>query len=256
MRHAMNAIGAIRRRLQGRPKLLILDFDGTLAAISRRPETVCLDERTGRSLAAMASSNSTFIAIVSGRSLKDLRHRFRVRGAHLFGNHGLEAGGFRLPARARRAKKLAVLLWLIKEKLEDALARVPGVSVEDKGLTLSVHFRNMPSRASDAFRAAFSQVKKACDRWPVVWKRGKKVWECRPRVRWDKGDAARFISARYRGALPIILGDDVSDEDMFRKMRKRGITIRVGRSKRSDAEYYLRSPGEVRRFLAALSDES
>ena len=90
--------------------------------------------------------------------------------------------------------------------------------------------------------------------------RGKKVYEIRPPVDWDKGKAIAWLIAKFResrgkgGALPIYLGDDLTDEDGFRAIEKgNGISILVGdEDSQSVARYFLRSPEEVTEFLKML----
>jgi trehalose-phosphatase len=89
--------------------------------------------------------------------------------------------------------------------------------------------------------------------------RGKKVLELRPPVEWDKGKAVEAIwhhvaeRTGSRRVLPVYCGDDVTDEDAFRALQQRGVTVRVGRKRKTTAHYYLPSPKEMVRFLIALS---
>jgi trehalose-phosphatase len=95
--------------------------------------------------------------------------------------------------------------------------------------------------------------KKRYRKYPLVWRKGKKVWELRPDVSWGKGHMADYLAKKYPGALTIAIGDDVTDEDMFKVLKRRGLTARVGFSKLSAADYYLRSPADVVKFLKKLS---
>jgi len=243
-----------RKILSKRIKLLILDFDGTLTAIAETPHDVVLEARTKEALACLDRSPSYQLAIISGRSLKDLTSYFHLKKTFFAGNHGFELKGkkFSLPLRARKAKKLAALVWLLGEKLKEDFSKVPGALIEDKNYTLSLHYRNISREYFPFFKQEVERFKKQYAHWPLIWKEGKKVWDVRPRVKWDKGDAALCFAKKFPGALPIVIGDDVTDEDMFRGLKHRAITIRVGRSRRSSADHYLKSPRDVRKFLEAL----
>ncbi|MGH7197508.1 MAG: trehalose-phosphatase [Candidatus Omnitrophota bacterium] len=235
-------------------KFLILDFDGTLAAIAKTPQAVVLKRKTKESLARLSRSTFYKVAIVSGRSLKSLLAYFNLRNVLYVGNHGLEmkGKGLPLPARARKARKLEALIWLLGEKLKEALAKVPGAFIEDKNYTLSLHYRNIPREHLPFFKQEIDVFRKKYAHWPLLWKPGKKTWEVRPSVRWGKGEVALYLTKKFPGALPIVIGDDLTDEDMFRVLRAKGITIRVGLSKKSNAEYYLASQRQVKPLLDKL----
>ncbi|HTL69896.1 MAG TPA: trehalose-phosphatase [Candidatus Eisenbacteria bacterium] len=247
----------ISRRLgAAKKKLLLLDFDGTLVSIARTPSEVRFRDRTQKLLRQLARRPDYRLAIISGRSLRDLKGFFRLKNALYVGNHGLEMSGGRLrpPPEARRARKMRFALWKIFEKMSADFYGLPGVLLEDKGLTLGLHFRNVGREHRPAFAEAVEYLRRhtRVGGHPLVWKKGKKVWEVVPKIRWHKGFAAAYLLRRHRGALPIVIGDDRTDEDMFKAMRRFGITVRVGPSRATHARYYLRSQREVDRLLEAL----
>jgi trehalose-phosphatase len=89
----------------------------------------------------------------------------------------------------------------------------------------------------------------------LVITRGKKVLEVRPRIRWGKGSAVLQIlktTEQSRRMLPVFIGDDTTDEDVFRILRHRGITIRVGKDKTTHAMHYIKNVGEVMQLLRSL----
>lgn len=246
---------AINKQIHSRKtKFLFLDFDGTLAAIAKTPHAVVLKRKTREILLRLSQLPSYKIAIVSGRSLKNLLGYIDLKDIFYVGNHGLEMRGcgFTPPAKARKARKLEALVWLLGEKLKEDFVNQPGVLIEDKNYTLSVHYRNVSRKQLLFFNQKISLFRKKHKPWPFLWRRGKKVWEVRPRLRWGKGEAASHLLKKFPKALPIAVGDDVTDEDMFQVFKRRGITIRVGRSKRSLAEYYVKSPWAVGRLLRKL----
>lgn len=235
---------------------LILDFDGTLASIAKTPHSVRLDKKIKDVIVRLSRAKKYKIAIISGRSLENLVPYFHLKNIFYAGNHGLElrGKGLKLPPKALKARKYEALIWLIGEKLRKDLSKVPGILIEDKNYTLSVHYRNVPREYLPFLSQEIDFFKKKYSHWPILWKEGKRVWEVRPKAPWGKGDAALHMLRGFPRALPIVIGDDVTDEDMFKAFRHKGITIRVGRSKTSCARYYLRFPADVGRFLKYLSE--
>lgn len=255
MRYVWSVWPVLQKRIRStKRKLLILDFDGTLAKIAKTPREVVLEKKTVGALTALSKLPSYRLAIISGRSLENLKSFFHFKNAIYAGNHGLELEGdnLLLPQKAKKAKKMEALVWLLGEKLKEDLARVPGVMIEDKNYTLSLHYRNISREHIPFFKQEVGRFRKQYAHWPLTWRVGKKVWEVRPGVKWDKGAAASYLAKKMQSALPIIIGDDATDEDMFKALRHRGITIRVGRSQNSFAEYYLKSSKDVRAFLEEL----
>ncbi len=244
-----------KKLASARRKLLILDFDGTLAPIVRNPSLAAVDRPLKRVLARLVGRDDFVVAVVSGRALADVRTRVGLPGAVFVGNHGLEVSGrgARLSMPAKRVRRRAASLRTIARKLKAAFYLWPGVQVEDKVYTLSVHFRNIHPYGKPAFDELMKFYRQKFKKYPVVWRKGKKVWEARPFPSWGKGDAALALAARFAGALPVVLGDDDTDEDMFRALAGRGLTVRVGRSSHSSADYYLKSQKKVILLLKKLS---
>ena len=232
--------------------LLLLDFDGTLAPIVEDPAAARAPERTLELLESLVASPRVTIAVVSGRALFDLRPRL-VPGLILAGNHGLEIEGPGIRFREPFAESARGVLSEIAKRLESRLDSIRGVRVENKALTLSVHYRRAAPQdvpqVDSIVRGALADVD---DRF--LLSHGKAVIEVRPRVSWNKGAAAVFIrdQAGLRRALPVCVGDDTTDEDLFRAMPD-AISIRVGmRSGRSFAEFQVEDPDEVFEFLSLV----
>jgi len=170
------------------------------------------------------------------------------------GNHGLEIAGpglqFVEPTAARRIKALGEL----SRHLRTRLRHIAGVEVENKVLSASVHFRRVADAEQEIVQEnVLTAVGALGNLFDVTI--GTKVCEIRPHVHWHKGMAIRWINqtARLSDSLPICIGDDITDEDAFAAISD-GISIRVGRSPRSGARYYLPKQEAVQRFLAWLVD--
>jgi trehalose 6-phosphate phosphatase len=236
--------------------LLGLDFDGTLAPIVPHPEDAALPAATRAVLAALAGRPDTRVALISGRSLSDVRRRVGLDAVFYAGNHGLEIEGPGVHRVHAEAEAAIDRLGQLAAALEREVGAMDGVIVEDKGLTLSVHFRLVRDPA--AGQAVADAVEQACARVPQVrLSHGKKVVEIRPDVDWHKGRALQFLRAELLAgiAAPVLfIGDDRTDEDAFRVVGDGGHAIFVGESPPPDtaAHAVLPSPDAVAAFLQRL----
>lgn len=225
--------------LAQRRALLVLDFDGTLAPIVPNRERATLPVKTRRLLARVAASYP--VVVVSGRARADVAARLDglpIRG--VVGNHGAEDadGSPAAPPRVRR--------WL--SQLERELAGVPGVEIEDKVQSLSVHYRRAPKRA-----AAWRAIVAAVDDLPGVRRvEGHAVVNVVPKGAPDKGTAVRRWRRRLGASAVIYVGDDVTDEDAFALAGPRFLAVRVGASRRTHASFHLREQGEIDELLGEL----
>ncbi|HTS11541.1 MAG TPA: trehalose-phosphatase [Candidatus Limnocylindrales bacterium] len=253
-RHALDSWKTIARRMGRASHLAVFtDFDGTLVRIRRRPEDVVLPPNVRHVLAAIARSGVT-LGVVSGREVADLRRRVNLDRIWYAGAHGFfirdphnRSIGFLRPAEKQRIRAISQILT-------QRLDGVPGLRLEPKEATISVHYRAAPERSVRIARGVVSAI---VQRHPeICLLRGKKVWGFLPGTRTDKWSAISFILQRARPSsargrsLTIFLGDDATDERVFRQMR--GISVSVGRKHRTRAGYYLRSPAEVVRLLEKI----
>jgi trehalose 6-phosphate phosphatase len=227
------------RELAARRTLLAFDFDGTLAPIVASRHHARLSPTTVRLLLAVASRWPC--AVISGRSRADVDSR--LGGARLLavvGNHGAEAQP-PLPGAARWRRR--VRAW--RRRLEAELGGVRGIDVEDKGLSLAVHVRGVAARPA-AERALLGLPGAR-----IVG--GKRVLNAVVREAPDKGEALARLVGRGGYERVLFVGDDDTDEDVFR--RPAGVPlvgVAVGRLRRTEAAYYLRRQGDVARLLSVL----
>jgi trehalose 6-phosphate phosphatase len=223
--------------------LLAFDFDGTLAPIVRDPDRAVMRPSTRRLLAQVTRAYPC--VVISGRSRADVRKRVRgVPFAEVMGNHGIEREHAYAPVRRE------VRRWL--PLLEERLGGIRGVAIEDKRLSLSVHYRR--SRAKKSVRRRVLAA--AAGLGQVRLMGGKQVLNVLPAGAPHKGVALERARARLGCDTAVYVGDDETDEDVF-ALDQPGqlLTVRVGRKESSSAAYYIRSQIEVdrllRRFLAA-----
>ena len=233
--------------------LLFLDFDGTLAPIAPRPALAELPNPTRGALSELAALAETTVAIVSGRALEDVRQRVGIAGLIYAGNHGLEIEGRGLSFQHPGAVALLPVVSAITTTLTARSSALEGVEVEVKGLTTSVHYRQAPpSQRGDLERLIGSIVARDDPRIEIT--SGKMVHEIRPRVDWDKGKAVVWIRNQLdqSGALPFVIGDDMTDETAFTGFDD-AVTICVDPRRPTGARYHLESPEDVRVFLGWLA---
>jgi alpha,alpha-trehalase len=252
----------LSRLAAGRPALF-LDYDGTLSPIAPRPELATLPPATREVLERLARHLP--VAVLSGRGREDVADLVGIPSLVYAGSHGFDIAG---PPLAEGGPPLRHEVGEgIPERIEQAAALlgrdlegVGGILVEPKRFSVAVHFRlvdeaDLPriEAAVDAALAAVPGLKKA---------HGKKVFELRPEIDWDKGKALLWLlhemhldSADVASLLvPIYIGDDVTDEDAFRAIAGQGIGILVAEEARpSAAAYSLHDPAEVQEFLLRLA---
>jgi trehalose 6-phosphate phosphatase len=250
VRHLFHCWPQIAERFSSRPAIaLFLDFDGTLVPLQARPEDVWLDDATCRTLSRLVRSPRFRVWIVSGRRRADVHARVRVPGIRYLGLHGWEGrDADAITEEAREAVACA------KSWLACLMLSVPGVWLEDKELTLAIHYQSVAEEGvRQARKFIYGVLEPFADTLQLI--RGKKVWELAPRELGDKGVAvASELSAADSRATPIFIGDDLMDEPAFSALAC-GITIRVGRPCRTHARYRLSSVQQVHEFLERLEGE-
>lgn len=254
--HLFDRWEQVAERLRAANRIeLFTDFDGTLVEFRFGTDQVSLGKRSRAALARLARNPSIHVAIVSGRRSSALRRFIKVPNLRFMGLYGWEDGaaesgkkkGHRFPPRA--LAKLAAL----RRELKTLPAEIPGIRLEDKGLSLAIHFRG----------ASATSRKRAEARMRAIRRQGggdlqvlgaNCVWDIVPRQVRGKGAAIREVLAGVPAkTLPIFLGDDLTDEPAFAALRG-GITVLVGPARPTLARYGLRNPGEVRLFLERLEE--
>jgi trehalose 6-phosphate phosphatase len=242
MRHLFGAEGNRVLDAFARRRLLVgLDFDGTLAPIVSDPSAARMPAATR---AALARAARLFpCVVISGRSREDVRRRLgRLPVAAVVGNHGLE------PSSKKGAWARLVARWL--PRLRRALEGITGVVIEDKGLSVAVHYRHARAKV----RAREAALAAALSLGAVRIVPGKQVLNILPAGAPDKGSALRDARRRLRCEAAVYVGDDDTDEDAFAAEGEDTLlAVRVGRRRGSAARYYVDDPGEVAVLLARLA---
>ncbi len=250
-------VGLVEKRLAeigtGRPLCIFLDYDGTLVPIRQKPGLAALHPARRRLLERL--SGTAFVCVVSGRSLANLKERVGIPGLSYVGNHGLEIRHGGRTWVHPKARTIEPKLEEAAERIEAGLAVFPGAFVERKGVTASVHHRNMAPRLLPRLKAAVRRaIAPAGSR--ILLAEGKKVLELLPNVAWHKGRAVRKVLQLLKpgpGAALVYIGDDRTDEDAFAMLGRKAVTVRVGSRGPTRAEFRLPDVASVWRLLGRLA---
>lgn len=227
--------GAQRFKEVVRPGILCaFDFDGTLAPIVTIPEKASMPTGIRHRLAELCSLTPT--AVITGRSLPDIRERLGCEPTFVVGNHGLEG----VPGWENDAAHYAHLCneWAdaLTAALQDHVRFDPGIRIESKAYSLSVHYRlaRDHAKAQQQLTELFSELLPGVRVMP-----GKCVFNLLPPHAIDKGIALEQLMQLCGASGAVYIGDDVTDEDVFQRRQDHVLTIRVGRDSASAAEFFV-----------------
>jgi trehalose 6-phosphate phosphatase len=227
------ALAAVMRR----HPLLAFDFDGTLAPIVARPDEAAVPANVSDGLARLAQRLP--VAVITGRSVADVKPRLGFEPHYVIGNHGAEDPEVGPPSTASQA--LDALRHRVVVQA-DAL-RGCGVQVEDKQYSLALHYRLAadPGVALLCIEDLLQGTEPALKRFG-----GKFVVNVVATGVPDKGDALAALLRRSGAASAVFAGDDINDEAVFMRAEPHWLTIRIGRDDPlSRAMFFLDSEAEL-----------
>jgi trehalose-phosphatase len=258
--HIYNHLTIIYDRINKADKInLFLDYDGTLVYFKNRPKDVITSNKVKNVLHNLSQNPKFNIFIISGRTLHEIKQLINIKGLSFAALHGLQ---IELSSGKsffwKEAENLRPSLDILKEILLYKFKDEKGLFIEDKEFTLAFHYRLLSKEKAKDVIENFSNIFKKINTnnmLEVIY--GAKVIEARPKG-WHKGKAVELILkniSENKNFLPIYIGDDITDEDAFKQLGKKGITIYVTNDSKSPtaAQYYLKDPDEVINFLQSLS---
>ncbi|KAL2893874.1 putative trehalose-phosphate phosphatase D [Bienertia sinuspersici] len=230
---AMDMFDEIARSSKGKKIVMFLDYDGTLSPIVQDPDRAFMSE--------------------------DVHDFVKLKELYYAGSHGMDIEG---PSNGNDDKSIVCqpaseflpIINQVYNKLIQKTKFIEGAKVESNKFCLSVHFRCVDEKR---WPELAEQVKQVLNDYPKLkMNYGRKVLEIKPTIKWDKGKALEFLLealgfANSKDVLPIYIGDDRTDEDAFKVLRKRkqGFGILVSKlPKETSAAYTLQDPSEVKRF--------
>ncbi|MEM2915155.1 MAG: trehalose-phosphatase, partial [Candidatus Bathyarchaeia archaeon] len=147
MRYLFHYLENVERQIKDAGKMFILaDYDGTLTPIVDKPDLAVLPEAMRRILQSIVEHSRYKLAIISGRDVETVKKLVNVCGAFYVGNHGFEIVGPNLHLVHPEAEKIRPVMTAVREELRMEIGHVEGLIIEDKRLTLSVHFRLAPKK--------------------------------------------------------------------------------------------------------------
>lgn len=237
------------RAANSRGLALFLDYDGTLTPIVARPGDAILTPETRNLLRQLAATLP--LAVVSGRDLEDVRQLVALDGLDYVGSHGLDIAALDGTRQEGEAFRPAILR--AGAALEQALSGIDRVLIQPKRYAITVHVRHV----SVADKPTVEQKVMAVLAGEPTLRHmgGKEMHELRPDSDWHKGSAIAHLltTDRYKGRIPVFIGDDVTDEDGFRAVADGGLGIRVGASDTSAASVVIADVAAVHHLLEGLT---
>ncbi len=240
-----------------RPKLLILDFDGTLAPIVETPRKAKLPKKTKDVLQKLAQKSGFHLAVISGRELSDIKSKIGITNIIYGGNHGLEGEILEKRFIHPAVKKAAPIIKNIFIKAGEIAQKYKGIFIENKKAAIGFHYRMAERNKIKEIKSLLEDLLKGFhDHKLISVIEGKEEIDILPKTDWGKGHFAELItkdiSARTKlHPIVIAIGDDATDENAFKNL-KNEITIVVGKKPASKAKYYLENLEDVFRFLKTL----
>lgn len=245
MQHLFTSEGelALQAVMRLRP-VLAFDFDGTLAPIVARPHEARVPQTVSHRLAQLAQWLP--VAVITGRSVADVRPRLGFSTPYVIGNHGAEDPEVGPPSAASQAlDALRHRLALQAQRLAQA-----GVTVEDKLYSLALHYRLAPDagQALLVIEELLQGMEPALHRFG-----GKAVVNVMAAGVPDKGDALAALVRRTGAGAAFFVGDDVNDEAVFMRAEPHWLTVRIGRDDPlSRAMFFLDSDAELAMVLQRM----
>jgi trehalose 6-phosphate phosphatase len=260
--HALRDAEELARRIAGRRPAIFLDYDGTLTPIVDRPEDAVISRSMRQAVRGLAERCP--VCVVSGRDRRVVQQLMGVDDLIVAGSHGFDIWSPREGTLEHDAGgDFEELIERVTARVREEADPIEGSLVEPKKASVALHYRLV----ADADRPRIAAiVDRLLAEHPDELKvtPGKMVYEIQPRLEWDKGRAVLYLleALKLNGddVAPLYLGDDITDEDAFRALSRRGIGIFVGRAddpevggRGTSAAFVLDSIEEVERFLTRLA---
>ncbi len=228
-----------------------IDLDGTLIELASSPDGVSADADLRGLVGWLATVSGGALAIITGRPITDVDRLFPGQTLPVAGQHGVERRD--IHGVVRQHQLCASSLDPARRSLGAVVARHPALLLEDKGLSLALHYRRAPRLAAFAHRTMRAQRAGLGDDFCVQG--GKRVVELKP-AGLDKGIAISefMVEAPFAGRRPVFIGDDRTDEYGFDVInRLGGVSIKVGRGA-TQATFGLPDVRSVRAWISSLRD--
>lgn len=231
---------------------LFLDIDGTILDIAPVPEAVKVPDGLSAALSTLYKALNGALAIVSGRSIRQIDQLFKPLVLPATGEHGFQMR--RIPHEKIELLQPPTALNLLRPGVTELARQMPGVIPEYKTGTIAIHYRQVPKQAVPLREALDKMVEPYAQDYAI--QTGKMVYEIKPRGV-DKGRAITqmMMAPPFESRVPVFLGDDDTDEHGFEAVRRlNGRAVHVGAGHPA-ADTALANPAQVRAWLARLAEQ-
>jgi trehalose 6-phosphate phosphatase len=216
----------IKRLQQGRPAIF-LDYDGTLTPVVEDPAPALLPEKTRRLIRRL--SEHWTVVIMTGRPLDDARNLVGLEHLVYVGSHGFGIAGPEGSFQEKPGERFRPALDQAEKEVQEVISNLDGVRLERQPFAIAIHYRQadegiLPELEGrvDEVAARYSQLVKIA---------GQKILELRPKADWNKGKALLYLVERLHldesRAVPLYIGDDTTDEEVFEAVADKGLSCRV-----------------------------
>jgi trehalose 6-phosphate phosphatase len=231
---------------------LFLDLDGTLLDIAPSPDSVRVPRTLRADLESAWKGVDGALAVISGRSIQTIDRLLIPLRLPVAGQHGAEI----------RYTPGDAILTIGRADLGEArrlllpLTQIPGVILEDKGLSLAVHYRSAQTRIDELQNMLVGALENLAGELEII--HGRCVFDIRPRGISKATAVARFMArAPFKGRYPVFVGDDTTDEDGFRAVTAQGgFALQVGPNRSAASSSWIESPAAVRRWLKTVPEHA
>ncbi len=260
MKNALLNLRSLASMIKRENLYIFLDFDGTLSPIAPTPGEAILPADTKKILNKLAAMRGVIVSLISGRGINDLKKKAGVKGILYSGNHGMEIEGKGIAFRRVVSEAERTETGKIKSMAAAACSGLKGVKVEDKGGSITVHYRLAGVMDSAILKKRMMFLKDRLKKHGLYFiRKGKKSFEVIPVNGWNKGMAVLLIIEKFRkmrgirdfGA--IYIGDDRTDRDAFKVLKGDGAGVFVGKSKNGyGADFSVKDTMEAAQFLKKI----
>ncbi|MDA8791823.1 bifunctional alpha,alpha-trehalose-phosphate synthase (UDP-forming)/trehalose-phosphatase [Bacteriovoracaceae bacterium] len=249
-------LNKVKGRIKNKSTTFLLDYDGTLSPIVSRPELALINQKTKQLLTTLSQRKNTDVVVVTGRDKKFISQQLKGLKVYIACEHGASFYDHQKKVwRNLAPSKRRVWFEHAIDIISQYQKRTPNSFIEKKNYGIAWHYRNSP----DAFaefqaRKLVQDLESDLSKFPVNVSRGKKVVEVKS-VEANKGYFVDWFLSRYiqKETEVVAIGDDKTDEDMFRYLMNRGITIKVGDPKDTFAQFYIPEQDNVLKTLKNMT---
>lgn len=226
--------------------LFAFDLDGTLAPIAPKPCAIGIPSPVRKEFSMLIEQAA--VAVITGRSCSDALHHLEISPRYLVGNHGAEG----IPGWEDRENTFIQTTNQWQSQLDKLLPidQRTNIMIENKGATLSIHYRYVSN-----IKYAHKMILKAISKLNPPPRRigGQFIENLIPEGSPDKGDALKILMNASGCRKGFFVGDDETDEDVFRLSDANIFTVRVGIKTSSNALFYLKSQDEIMRLMTEIN---